>query len=167
MSIQRVIIKSFKAVKNFKFDLKGQSILLMGENGVGKSSVIQFIEIALGRTKNIPPNAKGSGEVVKLTNGKEFTYKVKFKQGKPITTVIMPDGSEDSRKSFLASIVGAVEFDIDGFVEMSRSSAGRNKQIEIFKGFLSQDIQDQLTTIERTIKSKYDERTDLNRQSRA
>jgi len=163
MSIQKVRIKEFKAVKNLNYDLNGQSILVLGENGLGKSSVLQFMEIALGKTKNIPPNAKGSGELVKLTNGVEYTYKVKFKQGKPIVTVINPEGMEDSRRSVLASLVGAMDFDIDGFIELSRTRAGRDKQVAIFKSFLPQELQDELNRLEGKVKVDYDERTDLNR----
>jgi len=59
MKIKQIKIKDFKAIKEFEADFKGANIIICGENGVGKSSLMQFIEIALGRNNNIPPDATG------------------------------------------------------------------------------------------------------------
>lgn len=163
MKIEKVIIKEFKILENFEQEVHGNHILVMGENGVGKSTLIQFMEIALGKQTNIPPNAKGSGELFVNKDGKKFTFSVKFKDGKPVLTVTSPDGLKDTRKGTIAGITGAIEFDIDEFVDLSKSAAGRKKQIEIFKSFLSDDVKEFIQRHEQNIKAKYDERTDLNR----
>lgn len=163
MKIEQVKIKEFKILENLDETIKGNHILIMGDNGVGKSSLIQFIEIALGKQSNIPPLAKGEGEVFVNKDGKVFTFGVKFKDGKPVVTVTSPEGLKDTRKGTIASIVGAVDFDIDEFVELSKTTAGQKKQVEIFKSFLPDDIKKQLTDYAQNIKVKYDERTDTNR----
>lgn len=163
MKVDKVIIKEFKIIEGFEKDIQGNHILIMGENGVGKSSLIQFMEIALGKQTAIPPNAKGEGEVFVNKDGKIFTFGVKFKEGKPIVTITSPEGLKDTRKGTLASIVGAIDFDIDEFVELSKSVAGRKKQVEIFKSFLPADIKESLANYEEHVKVSYNERTEANR----
>ena len=163
MKIQTVKIKDFKCLQNIEQEINGNNILLLGDNGVGKSSFIQFIEIALGKNTNIPPNATGEGEVVTDKDGNKYTFTVKFKDGKPIVTVTSPDGLKDSRKGALASIVGAIDFDVDNFVDLSKTVAGRKEQIKIFKSFLSNEIRLGLEKFEANVKANYDNRTDLNK----
>lgn len=164
MKIKQVNIKKFKCIEDFDAVINGAHVLLLGDNGVGKSSFIQFIEIALGKSSNIPQDAEGEGYVVTDRHGKEYTFQVKFKDGKPVVTIISPDGLKDNRKSTLASLVGAIDFDIDEFVELSKSTAGRKKQVEIFKSFLPEDIRIELSKYEIGIASNYEERTDVNRR---
>lgn len=162
MKIQKVKINKFKALENIEEQIDGRNIMLVGDNAVGKSSFIQFIEIALG-SQNIPPNALGDGEVITDKNGNEYRLKVKIKDGKSTVEITGPDGLKDNRKGTLATLVGAIEFDIDEFVELSKSTAGRKKQIEIFKSFLDNDTKETLARYEVDNKLKFDERTELNR----
>ena len=66
MKIMKVNLKNFKVLEDFEQDLNGSSILLVGDNGIGKSTVLQGIKIALG-SKDIPSTlqdgAKGIVEV--------------------------------------------------------------------------------------------------------
>lgn len=163
MNIQQVKIKEFKVLKDIEANINGSNILLIGDNGVGKSSFIQFIEIALGKSTNIPQAASGEGFVVTNKDGLQYTFHVKFKDGKPVVTITSPTGLKDSRKSALANLVGAVDFDVNEFVELSKTKAGQKKQVEIFKSFLSKDIVEELNRMEAHIKSIYDERTECNR----
>jgi DNA repair exonuclease SbcCD ATPase subunit len=167
MKIEKIKIKKFKALKDIEKEVKGKHIILMGENGVGKSSFIQFIELALGKTTNIPPNAEGEGVVITSKDGQEYTFSVKFKDGKPVITVIGPDGSRDTRKSYLSHLCGVNEFDIDEFVEMSKSTSGRKEQIEIFKSFLPTEVQEELQKYDNRAQTAYDERTEVSRKVKA
>lgn len=167
MKIQTVKIKDFKCLQNIEQEINGNNILLMGDNGVGKSSFIQFVEIALGKNTNIPPNATGEGEVITDKNGNKYTFTVKFKDGKPVVTVTSPGGMKDSRKSALASIVGVIDFDVDNFVDLSKTVAGRKEQIKIFKSFLSDEIRTGLEKFEANVKANYDNRTELNKNLKA
>lgn len=162
-NIQSVKIKEFKILKDFEANFNGENILLLGENGIGKSSILQFLRIALGDQTCIPPNAQGAGEVITLKDGKQYTLKVKFnKDGKPVVTIIAPDGMKDDRKGTLASLFGAIKFDINTFVELSKTKAGRKEQVEIFKGFLPEEVRAEIVRLETNVAVKFKERTELN-----
>lgn len=164
MNIQRVVIKDFKVLKDVDASLEGYNLLLMGDNGVGKTSFIQFIEIALGRQKNIPAEAQGEGMVITNHKGEEWVFFVRFKDGKPIVTVQSPQGLKDTRKSAIREVVGAVDFDVEEFVDFSRTESGRRKQVEIVKGYLPEDIQKELQKIENHVKACFEDRTELGRE---
>jgi len=72
MKIKKVKITDFKVLKNIEKEIEGQNVLLIGENGIGKSSFIQFIEIALGKSTNVPENATGNGCVWVDKDGGEY-----------------------------------------------------------------------------------------------
>lgn len=163
MKTEKVTIKHFKCLDNIEQELNGNHILLLGDNGVGKSSFMQFIQIALGQTNNIPANATGEGEVLINKDGQAYKFHVKFKDGKPVLTVTGPDGMKDSRKGTIAGIVGALEFDIDEFVELSKSTAGKKKQVEIFKSFLPEEVRTDLARFEENVRVSFNERTEVNK----
>lgn len=166
MKIQQVKIKHFKVVEDFEYDFQGANVLLVGDNGVGKSSVMQMIEIALGKNTNIPPNATGEGEVIADKDGNKYTFTVKFKDGKPLVTVTAPNGLRDNRKSAVAALVGAIDFDIDEFVKLSDSVAGRKKQVEIYKSLLPADLVEEISKLEVSTQAYYDDRTEINRKAK-
>ena len=166
MKVIKVKIQDYKVIKNLEKEINGNNILLLGDNGVGKSSFIQFIEIALGRTKDIPEVTSGQGSVIVDKDGKEWQFNVEFKKGKPQITLVSPEGFKDVRKSVIANVVGAMEFDIDEFVKMSDSLSGRRKQIEIYKSFLPQDIREFIDSQEARVQKAYDERTEKNREAK-
>lgn len=165
--IKKVQIKEFKVIKDFDESFDNNIILLKGDNGVGKSSIIQFIEIALGKNKNIPPNAIGEGEVVADFKGNLYTFSVMFKDGKPVITITAPDGMKDNRKSTLAALVGAIDFDIDKFCEQSKSVSGRKEQIETYKKFLNKEIVETIERYEANVAINYEQRTIANRELKA
>lgn len=165
MRIQQVKIKDFKAITDLEEDIAGNNIFVLGENGVGKSSFIQFIEIALGKTTDIPPNAHGSGVVIADKDGNQITFTVNFKAGKPVITV-ESDGLKDNRKSALAGLVGAMDFDVDAFAEMSKTAKGRKDQVEIFKSFLPAETREEIKKYEVHVQALFDERTELGRHIR-
>ena len=54
-------------------------------------------------------------------------------------------------------------FDIDNFVNLSTTEAGRKKQVEEFKKFLDEETRLFLAKYEASVKVHFDERTELNR----
>lgn len=166
MKIQQVHIKEFKCHKDFDANIEGKNILLIGENGVGKSSFIQFIEVALGKSKAVPQYAEGSGYVVATQDGRQLIFKVRFDDGKPKLTVETSDGLKSTAKGVIADLTGAMSFDIDEFVELSKKESGKQKQVQIFKSFLSQEIQDKIAALEFEEKTLYAQRTEVAREAK-
>lgn len=164
--IQKIHIKEFKVIKDLEADINGANVLIIGDNAVGKSSLLQFIEIALGKSTNIPPDAKGKGVVFVDKDGQNYALKVEIKEGKSVVTIESEGGLKDARKGTLKGMFGAVDFDIDEFVELSKSTAGRKKQVEIVKSFLPEDMQKGLATFEANVKANYDERTQLGKDKK-
>jgi len=163
MKIEQVKIKSFKSLQDFEGNFSQHHVLLVGENSIGKSSIIQFIEIALGKQTNIPVNATGEGIVITNINGEKYTFAVKMKEGKPVVTITSPNGLKDTSKGALANVVGAIDFDIDKFADLSKTKAGRKEQVDEFKTFLPQETINFFNQMEAKIKTTYDERASLNR----
>lgn len=163
--VKKITIKEFKKLQNLEKVIDGDNIIISGENGVGKSSVMQFIEIALGKSTNIPPGATGEGVVVADKDGNEYSFHVKFdKNNKAVLTITTPDGLSDSRKGTIAAIVGAINFDIHEFVEQSKSEKGRKEQVEIFKNLLPEDIRNEVNKLEANVEVNYKKRTEINKE---
>lgn len=166
MKIIEVQIKKFKQLKNLNFTLDGKDILITGENGYGKSGVLQFIMTALGDTSKIPPDAEGSGMVVTNKDGEEYIFKLRFKDGKPIVEVTSPDGMKDTRKSVIKQVVGAIDFDVEEFVKLSDTEKGRKEQVEIYKSLMDKETIDALAKMENKWKKAYEDRTSFNREAK-
>lgn len=170
MKVQRVTIDHFKNISHLDADLNGMHIYLLGDNAVGKSSFIQAIQCALG-SENIPDNAiqdgesEGKIEVIAGENGEQYTFFIKLKEnGRHVVEVTAPNGLKDHRKGTIAQIVGDTAFDVFKFVELSSSSSGRKKQVEIVKSFFPEDTQTQLKLYEQEVEAAFNERTEVNRE---
>lgn len=169
--VLRVTIQNFKNLVDISEDLDGASVLLIGDNGLGKSSFMQAIQIALGDKSNLPSNPitfdedNAYIEVITGEDGKEYKFEAKFdiKTNKPVLTVTTPDGLTDIRKSVIAQIVGSVDFNIDDFVNLSKTTEGRRKQVEIIKSFFDEETQDFFRKHEAKVRLDYDSRTEANR----
>lgn len=164
MKVVKIKIKKFKKIKDFEKDVKGNSFFVLGPNEAGKSTLLQFIQIALGDKSNVPPDAEGGGIVWANKDGEEYKFSVEFKDNKPVVTVTSPDGLKDTRKGVIASIVGATSFDIDEFVKLSDTKEGRKKQVEKYRALLPEDVLSELRGIENKIESAYTDRTETNRK---
>lgn len=163
MKIQEVKIREYKILKDFEALPEGHNMLIIGENGLGKSTLIQFIQIALGQQNNIPPGAEGDGVVVVNKDGSTYTLKVKIKEGKSVVTVITEDGLKDARKGAIASLVGPIEFDIEEFVNLSKTKAGRKQQVEIVKNFFPTETREEIRKYENHLQVTEQERTEIGR----
>ena len=163
MKVQTVKIKEFKILSDFEKEVSGNHILVMGDNGVGKSSFIQFIEIALGKQSHLPPGIKGAGELTVDKDGQRITFKVDFRDGKPYLKVTGKGISIDNKKGAIAELVGALDFDIDEFTNLSKSKSGRAEQVKIFKSFLPIETQTELAKFEADVKNHSEERTELGK----
>lgn len=165
--IETVKINRFTVLKDFKHDFEGKSVLICGKNALGKSSILKFIRVALGEQGCIAPGIDIDGEVHKNVNGDTYIFSVKMKGGKPVVTVTDPKGLSDSRKGIIASITGAMGFDIDQFVQMSKTDKGRKEQVELFKSFFPKETIEWIEKFEANVKAAFEDRTQLNKDVKA
>lgn len=164
MNVQLIKIDKFKILEGINYEVNGNHIVLIGDNGVGKSSLIQFIKIALGDQSSIPPNATGKGEVVFDYNGKPVTCKVSFtKDNKPVVKVSGDGISIDNNKGAIASLFGSQGFNPEKFVELSKTKAGRKEQLDEFMADLDPEFVEGIAKIRANIKNDYDSRSDINK----
>ena len=161
MKIQRVKIKEFKKLKDIDLKIDGQNIWIKGENGMGKSTLMQFIEAALGSKNAIPPNTNGSGHVWADKDGKQYVFSLELKDGKT-KVVVECDGMKDSSKSAIAAIVGKIDFDIDEFVKLSETEKGRKEQVILYKNMMPQEVIEWMARIEHDIKAEFEDRAGVN-----
>lgn len=161
--IEQIFIRKYKILENLKFDFANHHVLICGSNGLGKSSTLEFIQIALGNTNIIPPNADGSGEVFVNKHGHKYHLKVEIKDGKSKVTITGEDNLSNSTRGALAGIFGAVSLDVNHFIELSKTEKGRKEQVEIFKAMLPKETQDELRKFENNVATLYSERTELGR----
>lgn len=169
MHIQRISIKNFKAIKDLEKDLNCDHIILIGENGVGKSSFIQAILSCLGVKGHLPPKAVTDGEkdgevTIWTEDGYTFHMDMKATNNAHKIVVTGPDGMKSTLKSAIANIVGSIDFDIFDFVEKSSSEKGKREQVEFVKSLLDEDTQAAIKRFEMNIKANYEGRTEAGRE---
>lgn len=165
IKIQKVKIQDFKVIKNLEADINGKSVFLLAENGRGKSSFLQAIQIALGNSTVVPENFSGSGVVEVTKDGQPYTFSFKAgKDGKPKLSVTLPNGLKEDKKGVIGGLVGSPSFDVNEFVELSSSTAGKKKQVEMYKSLLPAEFIMGLKEFETKVKNLYDERTEVGRK---
>ncbi len=163
MKIEEVIINEYKIIKDLEFKPNGKNVLLIGENSLGKSTILNFLRIALGDQSNIPPAAFGEGVVIVNKEGKKYTLKVKIKDGKSVVTIVGEDGIKSNLKSAIANLVGPIEFDVERFIELSKTKAGRKEQVDIVKGFFPVETREEIRKYENSLIVEENERTEIGR----
>lgn len=166
MKLEKIKIEKFLVLENIEKEINGKNLWLRGDNGVGKSSFLRLIKIALGDQTDIPANIEDgfAGEIFTSKNGEQYKLSVKFKGGKPIITILYPDGLKDDKKASLAAICGINEFDVDKFVGLSKTKSGQKEQVVDFKKMLPKELQESLARYERDLELKEQERTEIGRE---
>ena len=163
--VETIKIKQFKCLEDFTADVKGQNFLLVGENGLGKTSVIQFLEIAFGDNSKIPPDTTGEGKVIIDRNGEEWRLEVKIHDGKSTIKIYPPDGGKpETTKGAVHAMFGSTDFDPEKFVNLSLTKAGMKQQVVEYKEkFLPKEVVEELDSLTAKIKDYEQERTQTGR----
>ncbi len=69
MRIDKLEIKNFKKFADFTIDLHPQFTLLVGDNGTGKTSILDALAIALGISLvNIPNSTLNNSSIIRLSS---------------------------------------------------------------------------------------------------
>ena len=161
MNITELSIENLKRIQAMRICPKtGQPVILTGDNGQGKSSVLDAIEIALTNSgledpirhgaKRATVKLKLSGEdrtitIERVIRGGSQELKVTSGDGKPIS----------SPQQFLTGLIGSIAFDPLEFVRMKPKD-----QAETLRKLVGIDTR----PIDARKKGHYDERTLVNRQ---
>lgn len=171
MKITKVEIQNLKAIKDLTVNLDGQHILISAENGFGKSSFLQAIYLGLGIKSEAPPVTDGQkeGEVTLWTDA-GYTFHSEVDKIKGVTKVSVQLPNEtlwDTRVSAVSAVVGPKEsllFNPFDFADLSKSEAGKKKQVEEVKALLTPEELDELTRLERQIKANEEDRLETGRE---
>lgn len=168
MKIISLQTESFKRIKAVSIKPDGSIIEVTGENGAGKSSLLDSIWAALGGKDAVPtvPIRRGESEAIitlALGDNGETKYKVtrKFRateEGGYTTSLIVEnaDGFRSQKpQDLLNGLLGALTFDPLAFTRMKPA-----EQVDILKGFVPGVNFDEIAAKN---KKDYDERTALNR----
>lgn len=168
--VKTVKIKNFKNLKEFDSEINGKSIFLMGDNEVGKSSFIQAVFSILGN-KNFPDKPINNDEtdanisVEFSIDGNEYIATKKFTEKNPkgYFELRTPDGMSTTSVNLLTDIVGDISFNPFDFIELSKSSTGRKKQVEFIKKLIPIKVLEKIDAIDQYINESYGQRTEINR----
>ncbi len=164
MKIKKVYIKDYKNLQEFSADLDGKSILLMGKNGVGKSSFEQFCKIGFGYKPGTDPNLTIDGELIVDKDGIDYKIKVSKEEGVPVKrTITSMTGVKQTSTSWLKSFTGAIEFNPELFVEKCKTEAGRKECIEMLKSFRTPEEVQIINILANDYKLLFEQRTETNR----
>lgn len=156
-------IENFKNLEKRKVDIGGQSIMVIGKNGTGKSSIIQALMSPLN-SKMLPTEPIKKGEErakVSVTIGgnhfgsySEYILDMYFtaKDKKGRLTVTNADGeSVKSPATFIKGLIGNVSFDIMKWLHDDK--ANKLKTIKALTG-----VSDEIDIIDIQIKKTKDDR---------
>ncbi len=162
MKIKRIEIHNLKAIKDLEIDLEGKHVMITADNGIGKTSFLQSLYVGLGIKSMAPPVTDGEqeGEVTLLTDeGYEFHSELDRVKGVTKVSVKIPGEKKfDERVSAVAAVSGYSVFDPFEFAELSKSTAGKRKQIEEVESLLTEEEREALNKMRLQIKANEDGR---------
>ena len=155
MKIIKLQSQNFKRLKAVTIEPKGNTVIVSGKNGQGKSSILDSIFVALaGKDKDLlKPIRDGETKAEITVETEGYFIKRLFKQGRTELEVISKDGEIMSKpQTFLDSVVGKLSFDPLEFASL-KAAEQRELLLKLTNINLGK------FTVER--KKLYDERHDI------
>ncbi len=153
-------VENLKRISVVDITPKANMVEISGQNGNGKTSVLDAIWWCLGGTKNIQEQPIRKGEekaLVKLDLG-ELKVTRRFTKSGSTIMVENADGAKyPSPQAMLDAITGNLTFDPLAFMRMDR-----DKQFKALRGMVKLDVDPE--ALDRQNQADYDARTDLNRE---
>jgi len=160
MKIIELKAQNVMNLKAVEIKADGNSVTLSGKNGVGKSSVIDAITMALtGKMVERPIKDGEKRAEVELDLG---TYKVRriWTEAGDKLEVMSKDGAKYPKpQALLNEIIGKLTFDPLAFKEMGKDAEGKRKQRDLLVKLVGLDF----TKLDADYKQIYDARTMINR----
>jgi DNA repair exonuclease SbcCD ATPase subunit len=161
MKITRLEIVDFKRIEAAAIDADtGKPIVLTGDNGQGKTSVLDAVMFALTRSgteKPIRNGAESATVALTLTDGTErvLTVRRKMKGTNAYLDVSTQDGAKmPSPQKFLDSLIGNLAFDPEAFTRLKPK-----EQADALRIAVGLDTSD----LDADHKLAYAQRTEANR----
>jgi len=158
-------IQNFKTLSALEIDANGQSIVLSGKNGAGKSSVIDALWLALQYSNckgNVPrPVKDGENQATITVEFDKFIVERTIKNGKP-TLHILPKGDfyfDGGQQALLDGFMGAVSIDPSDFLTLKP----KDQITTVIEAF---GIKFNLDEYSDKRKSSFEQRKHWNRQVR-
>ena len=163
MKITKLIVKQIKGVREIEITAHPTVNELAGQNGAGKSTVLDSILWALGGTDEIAPrpirDGEGEGEIVLETESLEVVRR--FREGKtPTLAVRSKDGAKVLKpQTTLDSLFSGFTFDPLAFARQKPT-----EQAHTLQEILGADFSATLSDLDRQVASAESERKDINRE---
>lgn len=167
MTIKRLELKNFQAIKDFTADFSGDVYLVKGENEVGKSTILKSIVCLLtGERDAVLRNGEKNGfaKMVIGGDGKEYTVELRFTENDPRGTISIKakDGMRSTNVSMLRTILNYRNFDAEEFARWSETAEGRRKQIQVVMGLMPPEIANRIKTIDAEVLVAKESRKTVN-----
>lgn len=167
MTIKRLELRNFQAIKDFSADFTGDVYLVKGENEVGKSTILKSIVCLLtGERDAVLRNGEKNGfaKMVIGGDGKEYTVELRFTENDPRGTISIKakDGMRSTNVSMLRTILNYRNFDAEEFARWSETAEGRRKQIQVVMGLMPPEIASRIKTIDAEVLQTKESRKAVN-----
>ncbi len=167
MTIKRLELRNFQAIKDFTADFSGDVYLIKGENEVGKSTILKSIVCLLtGERDAVLRNGEKNGfaKMIVGGDGKEYTVELRFTENDPRGTISIKakDGARSTNVSMLRTILNYRNFDAEEFARWSETAEGRRKQIQVIMGLMPPEIANRIKTIDAEVLQTKESRKTIN-----
>lgn len=167
MTIKRLELRNFQAIKDFSADFTGDVYLVKGENEVGKSTILKSIVCLLtGERDAVLRNGEKNGfaKMVIGGDGKEYTVELRFTENDPRGTISIKakDGMRSTNVSMLRTVLNYRNFDAEEFARWSETAEGRRKQIQVVMGLMPPEIANRIKTIDAEVLQTKESRKAVN-----
>lgn len=156
MTIKRLELRNFQAIKDFTADFSGDVYLIKGENEVGKSTILKSIVCLLtGERDAVLRNGEKNGfaKMIVGGDGKEYAVELRFTENDPRGTISIKSkgGARSTNVSMLRTILNYRNFDAEEFARWSETAEGRRKQIQVVMGLMPPEIANRIKTIDAEV----------------
>jgi DNA repair exonuclease SbcCD ATPase subunit len=160
MKIVSLEAENVKCLKAIEIKPDGNLVIIGGNNGAGKSSILDSIEYALAGSKHIPDRPIREGQEkarIILDLGDIQVIRTFTKNGTNLVVKSKDGATFATPQDMLNKIVGNLSFDPSEFFRMDDK-----KRIETLKKLVGLDF----TELTKNYKDAFDTRTDINRRGK-
>lgn len=171
MQIKHLEVINFKNIKEFNHEFVQGIYLVTGENDIGKSHLIQAIVTLLSgeRNANMLTKDEKTGHIRGTFVEGDIEYEVLLRYDEKNPRGVLKIGRKgdtfsSSQVSALQQLFNYTDFDAGEFILWGKTAEGRKKQVNLVRSLMPADVVAEIDLLNKEIATKFDERTDLNRE---